>query len=474
MKRIVAIVWFMLFSSWSPAEVRGLPDFTELAEKQGLAVVNISTTQVVRGRSAAPLPFDEDDPMFEFFKRFIPRQPGVPGGGAPREFENKSLGSGFIISADGYILTNAHVVDGADEVSVRLTDKREFKAKIIGADKRTDVALIKIESAGLPMVKLGDPNAMKVGEWVVAIGSPFGFDNTVTAGIVSAKGRSLPQENYVPFIQTDVAINPGNSGGPLFNMRGEVVGINSQIYSRSGGYMGVSFAIPIDVAMEVQSQLRSAGKVSRGRLGVVIQEVSKELAESLGLGKPMGAIVNAVEKGSPAEKAGLEPGDVILKFDGRPINASADLPRMVGNTKPGTKSTVQVWRKGGTKDIVVTVGEMQEDKQASVRRGGTRPSEQAANRLGLVVSELTADQKRDLKVSAGLLIEDVRGGTARADLRPGDIILALISKGATTEVKTVDQFNKLLAQFDKSASITLLIRRGEMQTFITIKGLNGN
>lgn len=474
MKRFLVIVWFMLFGSWSVAEVRGLPDFTELAEKQGLAVVNISTTQVVRGRSAGPLPFDEDDPMFEFFKRFIPRQPGVPGGGTPREFENKSLGSGFIISADGYILTNAHVVDGADEVSVRLTDKREFKAKIIGADKRTDVALIKIESSGLPTVKLGDPNAMKVGEWVVAIGSPFGFDNTVTAGIVSAKGRSLPQENYVPFIQTDVAINPGNSGGPLFNMRGEVVGINSQIYSRSGGYMGVSFAIPIDVAMEVQSQLRSSGKVSRGRLGVVIQEVSKELAESLGLGKPIGAIVNAVEKGSPAEKAGLEPGDVILKFDGKTINASADLPRIVGNTKPGTKSTVQVWRKGATKDIVVTVGEMQEDKQAGARRGGTRPSDQAANRLGLVVSELTADQKRDLKVSAGLLIEDVRGGTARADLRPGDIILALISKGATTEVKTVEQFNKALAQFDKTASITLLIRRGEMQTFITIKGLNGN
>jgi serine protease Do len=367
-------------------------------------------------------PFDENDPAFEFFKRFIPRN---PGGSTPREFENKSLGSGFIISGDGYILTNAHVVEGADEVTVRLTDKREFKAKTIGADKRTDVALLKIEATGLPAVKMADPAQLKVGEWVVAIGSPFGFDNSVTAGIVSAKGRSLPQENYVPFIQTDVAINPGNSGGPLFNMRGEVVGINSQIYSRSGGYMGVSFAIPIDVAMDIQNQLRASGKISRGRLGVVIQEVSKDLAESLALGKPMGAVVNAVEKGGPADKAGLEPGDVILKFDGKPINSSADLPRMVGATKPGTRSIVQVWRKGTTREIAVTVGEMTDEKAASSRpaRSGKAP-EQQANRLGLVVNELTAEQKRDLKMSSGLLIEDVRGTTARADLRPGDIIVA--------------------------------------------------
>ena len=314
MKRILALLSFLLISSIAVAQTRGLPDFTELAERQGPAVVNISTTQVTRSNQTTPFPFDENDPAFEFFKRFIPRN---PGGATPREFENKSLGSGFVISGDGYILTNAHVVDGADEVTVRLTDKREFKAKIIGADKRTDIALLKIEASGLPVVKLGEPAQLKVGEWVVAIGSPFGFDNSVTAGIVSAKGRSLPQENYVPFIQTDVAINPGNSGGPLFNMRGEVVGINSQIYSRSGGYMGVSFAIPIDVAMDIQNQLRASGKVSRGRLGVVIQEVSKELADSLALGKPMGAVVNAVEKGGPADKAGLEPGDVILKFDGK-------------------------------------------------------------------------------------------------------------------------------------------------------------
>lgn len=472
MKRFLALLSFIVLSSTALAQSRGLPDFTELAERQGAAVVNISTTQVTRSSQMSPFPFDENDPAFEFFKRFIPRH---PGGAAPREFENKSLGSGFIVSGDGFILTNAHVVDGADEVTVRLTDKREFKAKIIGADKRTDVALIRIEASGLPTVKLGDPAQLKVGEWVVAIGSPFGFDNSVTAGIVSAKGRSLPQENYVPFIQTDVAINPGNSGGPLFNMRGEVVGINSQIYSRSGGYMGVSFAIPIDVAMEIQNQLRASGKVSRGRLGVVIQEVNKELAESLGLNKPMGAVVNAVEKGGPADKAGLEPGDVILKFDGKPINASADLPRLVAATRPGTRSTLQVWRKGTTRDIAVTVGEMVDEKTAANRQGrGAKPPEQQANRLGLVVSELSAEQKRELKMSSGLLVEDVRGAGSRTDLRPGDIIVALISKGATTEIKTVDQFNKLLAQFEKGSNVTLLIRRGEMQTFVTIKGLNGN
>ena len=472
MKRVLALLSFLFLSSLAVAQSRGLPDFTELAEKQGPAVVNISTTQVTRGSQGMQFPFDENDPAFEFFKRFIPRP---PGGATPREFENKSLGSGFVISGDGYILTNAHVVDGADEVTVRLTDKREFKAKIIGADKRTDVALLKIEASGLPVVKLGEPSQLKVGEWVVAIGSPFGFDNSVTAGIVSAKGRSLPQENYVPFIQTDVAINPGNSGGPLFNMRGEVVGINSQIYSRSGGYMGVSFAIPIDVALDIQNQLRASGKVSRGRLGVVIQEVSKDLAESLGLSKPMGAVVNAVEKGGPADKAGLEPGDVILKFDGKPINASADLPRLVAATKPGAHATVQVWRKGATRDIAVTVGEMVEEKTASSRQGrGVKPPEQQANRLGLVVSELNAEQKRELKMSSGLLIEDVRGTGSRADLRPGDVIIALISKGATTEIKTVDQFNKLLAQFEKGSNVTLLVRRGEMQTFVTIKGLTGN
>lgn len=471
MKRFLAAFAFFMISTLALAQSRNLPDFADLAEKQGPTVVNISTTQITRGQSQGAFPFDENDPAFEFFKRFMPR---LPGGGAPREFENKSLGSGFIISGDGFILTNAHVVDGADEVTVRLTDKREFKARIVGADKRTDVALIKIEASGLPVAKLGEPTQLRVGEWVVAIGAPFGFDNSVTAGIVSAKGRSLPQENYVPFIQTDVAINPGNSGGPLFNMKGEVVGINSQIYSRSGGYQGVSFAIPIDVAMDIQQQLRASGKVSRGRLGVVIQEVNKELADSLGLQRPQGAVVNSVEKGGPADKAGLEPGDVILKFDGKTIANSADLPRLVAATRPGTRSTVQVWRKGGLRDLAVVVGEVAEDKTAAARpQKNSRAPEQAANRLGLIVSELTPEQRRELKLAAGLLIEDVRGAGTRADLRPGDIIVAVISKGATTEVKSVDQLNKLLGQFEKGSNVTLLIRRGEMQTFVTIKGLNG-
>jgi serine protease Do len=474
MKQLLVACFFVLFSLPAQPQNRGLPDFTELVEKQGPAVVNISTTQSVRGngRGVQPFPFDENDPMYEFFRRFIPRQPGMPGmPGTPREFESRSLGSGFVVSADGYILTNAHVVDGADEILVRLTDKREFKARVIGADKRTDVALIKIEATGLPTVRFGDPAVLKVGEWVVAIGSPFGFDNSVTAGIVSAKGRALPQENYVPFIQTDVAVNPGNSGGPLFNLKGEVVGINSQIYSRSGGFMGISFAIPIDVAMEVQSQLRASGKVSRGRIGVVIQEVTKELAESFGLGKAQGAAVNAVEKGGPAEKAGIEPGDVILKFEGKTITSSSDLPRIVGSTKPGSKVTIQVWRKGATRELSLVVGEVADEKVATRSSRGAKPAERAANRLGLVVSELSAEQKRELKVNGGLLIEDVRGSTARVDLRPGDVILALITRGESIEIRTTEQFNKLLAQFDRSANVTLLIRRGELQTFVTIKGL---
>jgi serine protease Do len=475
MKQIITALFFAVLSLSAQAQSQGLPNFTELVEKQGPAVVNISTTLLVRGngRGAQSSPFDENDPMFDFFRRFMPRQPGLPGQpGAPRDFESRSLGSGFVVSADGYILTNAHVVDAADEILVRLTDKREFKAKVIGADKRTDVALIKIEASGLPVVRLGDPSVLKVGEWVVAIGSPFGFDNSVTAGIVSAKGRSLPQENFVPFIQTDVAINPGNSGGPLFNMKGEVVGINSQIYSRSGGFMGISFAIPIDVAMDVQGQLRATGKVSRGRIGVVIQEVTQELAESFGLGKAQGAAVNAVEKGSPAEKAGIEPGDVILKYDGKIVTSSSDLPRVVGATRPGTKVSIQVWRKGVTKDLSIIIGEIPDEKLASKSGKSAKPAEVTANRLGLVVSELSAEQKRELKINGGLVIEDIRGNVARADLRPGDIILALISRGVSSEVKNVDQFNKLLSQFDKAANVTLLVRRGEMQTFITIKGLS--
>ena len=469
LKRLLVSCALLLFASCAAAQGKELPDFTDLVEKQGPAVVNISTTQVIKRNRAAPqFPFDEDDPAFDLFRRFMPH----PMPGVPREFKSQSLGSGFIVSADGQILTNAHVVDGADEVLVKLTDKREFKAKVLGTDKRTDIALLKIDATGLPVVKFGDPTHLKVGEWVVAIGSPFGFDASVTAGIVSAKGRSLPQENYVPFIQTDVAINPGNSGGPLFNMKGEVVGVNSQIYSRSGGYQGIAFAIPIDVAMEVQAQLKSAGHVSRGRLGVVIQEVTKELADSFGLPKPSGALVTTVEKGSPAEKAGVEAGDIVMKFDGKAVNQSSDLPRIVGSTKPGAKATLQVWRKGATKDISVTVGEMPDEKVAGrASRHGRSAESAAANRLGLVLAEPNAEQKRQLGIANGLVVEDVRNGGTRTDLRPGDIILALIDKGVHSDVKSVEQFNGLLAKFDKRSTITLLVRRGENQTFIIIKGV---
>ncbi|MDK9704954.1 MAG: DegQ family serine endoprotease [Sulfuritalea sp.] len=456
------------------AQAADLPDFTELVEKQGATVVNISTTQIIKGRRGInPFQFDGDEAMQDFLRRFFPGQiPGHPG--VPQEFKNRSLGSGFIISADGHILTNAHVVDGADEVMVKLTDKREFKAKVLGADKRTDVALIKIDASNLPVAKLGDSARLKVGEWVVAIGSPFGFENTVTAGIVSAKGRSLAHENFVPFIQTDVAINPGNSGGPLFNMKGEVVGINSQIYSRSGGSMGVSFSIPIDLAMDVQTQLRAKGKVSRGRLGIGIQEVSKDLAESFGLGKPQGALVASVEKGTAADKAGIEVGDIILKFDGKNVGESADLPRMVAATRPGSKVVVQIWRKGAGRDLSVTVGEIPDDEAGTrmAGRGGKSAEPAAANRLGLVLAVPTAEQKRTLGIQHGLIVEEVRNGGTRTELRTGDIILAMIVKGSQTDIKSLPQFNDLLKGIDKTVTITLLVRRGDSQTFVTIKGLS--
>jgi serine protease Do len=458
------------FAGLAQGQTRELPDFAQIVDQQGAAVVNISTTQQRQRRGQPQVPqLDEDDPMFEFFRRFIPRGPQGPQG--PREFESSSLGSGFVVSPDGFILTNAHVVDSADEITVKFNDKREYKAKVIGADRRTDVALIKIEASGLQAVKFGDPTKLRVGEWVVAIGSPFGFENSVTAGIVSAKGRSLPQENFVPFIQTDVAINPGNSGGPLFNLSGEVVGINSQIYSRTGGFMGLSFAIPIDVAMDISGQLRSAGRVQRGRIGVVIQEVSKELADSFGLAKPNGALVNGVEKGGPAEKAGVETGDIILRFDGKPVNASSDLPRIVGGTKPGAKVGMQVWRKGQTREVTVTVGEIPDDRVASARgmKPGASKPEVAANRLGLVVSDLAEDKRRDMRLQGGVVVEEVRTAP-RADIRQGDVIVALTARGATTELKSAKQFNDLLASLDKGTTMTLQIRRGEANIFATIRG----
>jgi serine protease Do len=451
-----------------PAVAAELPDFTELVEAQGPAVVNISTTsskaaQQAPGQGPGQGPGGpEDDPFFDFFRRY-----GPPG--QPREQEARSLGSGFIISPDGYIMTNAHVVEAGDDITVRLTDKREYTAKVIGADKRSDVAVIKIEAANLPKVTIGDANKLKVGEWVLAIGSPFGFDNTVTAGIVSAKGRSLPQENFTPFIQTDVAINPGNSGGPLFNLKGEVVGINSQIYSRTGGFMGLSFAIPIDVAMDIANQLRTAGKVTRGRIGVVIQEVTKELAESFGLSKPQGALVNSVEKGGPAEKAGIEQSDIILKFDGKTVNSSADLPRIVAATRPGAKSTVQVWRKGANKELTVTVGELQDDKRADRQPKKPAKAGDAVAKLGMMLTELTADQRKELGIASGLLVEDAQGNAAKAGIRRGDILMAINNQ----DVKTLEQLNQIIGQFEKSRSVALLIRRGESSLYVPLR-LNGN
>ena len=475
LRSFVALLGFA-FAALAQAQARELPDFTRLVEDHGSAVVNISTTQAVRRTNVPQMPNIEDEEVLEFFRRFIPRQPGQPGPGqgpgpGPGRPESRSLGSGFIISADGYILTNAHVIEGADEVTVRFTDKRDFKAKVIGSDRRTDVALIKIEASNLPVVKFGDPARLKVGEWVIAIGSPFGFENTVTAGIVSAKGRSLPAENFVPFIQTDVAINPGNSGGPLFNMRGEVVGVNSQIYSRTGGFMGLSFAIPIDLALDIQKQLREKGRVSRGRIGVVIQEVSKDLATSFGLDRPRGALVNSVEKGSPADKAGVEATDIIVKFDGKPVEASGDLPRIVGSTRPGSKVDLEVWRKGGTRPLSITVGELQEERVAARDTPrAQKPAEVAANRLGIVVAELSPKQKEDFKLSHGLVVTEVRP-ESRAEVRRGDVILTMVHKGQHTELKSVEQLNRMLAGLDKSAVITLQVRRGEATAFVTVNGL---
>ncbi len=467
MRAVQSLVALCLVAAATSAAAQGreLPDFTRLVDDQGPTVVNISTTQAARRGNVPQLPGIEDEEVLEFFRRFIPRTPGAPR-------ESRSLGSGFIISADGYILTNAHVVESADEINVRLTDKREYKAKVIGFDKRTDVALIKVEASGLPVVRFGDANKLKVGEWVLAIGSPFGFENTVTAGIISAKGRSLPQENFVPFIQTDVAINPGNSGGPLFNMQGEVIGINSQIYSRTGGFMGLSFAIPIDVALDVQRQLRERGRVARGRIGVVIQEVSKDLAVSFGLDRPRGALVNSVEKGSPADRAGVQATDIITRFNGKPVESSIDLPRIVGGTSPGSQANLEVWRKGATRTLSITVGELQEEQVAAARDSKRAPksAEAAANRIGIVLAELSAEQKKEMRLTHGLVVTDVRAD-ARAEVRKGDVLVTLVHKGQHVELKSVEQFNRLLAGMDKTAVITLQVRRGESTAFVTVSGL---
>jgi serine protease Do len=453
------------------AQTRTLPDFTDLVEQVGPSVVNIRTLEKASAHAAQGNGMDED--MQEFFKRFgvpipnMPRQTPRPQKPQqqPDEETPRGVGSGFILSADGFIMTNAHVVEGADEVVVTLTDKREFKAKIIGYDKRSDVALVKIDATGLPAVKLGDVGRLKVGEWVMAIGSPFGLENTVTAGIVSAKQRDTG--DYLSFIQTDVAINPGNSGGPLINMRGEVVGINSQIYSRSGGFMGISFAIPIDEATRVGDQLRASGRVSRGRIGVQIETVSKEVADAVGLGKAQGAFVRGVETGSPAEKAGVEAGDIITKFDGKTIDKSSDLPRLVGNTKPGSKSSLTVFRRGSTKELTVSIAEIEDDRPAKKTSGKEdKPkASSAGQQLGLVVSELTDTQKKELKLKGGVKVDNATEGAARAGVKEGDVIVAI----ANAEVNSVKEFEAAVAKMDKNKPINLLLRRGEWAQYALIR-----
>ncbi|MDM0114312.1 DegQ family serine endoprotease [Variovorax sp. J22R133] len=454
------------------AQTRALPDFTDLVDQVGPSVVNIRTIEKVSQRGNPEM----DEEMQEFFRRFFGQpMPGVPRQGPrpnrpqqPQEEERpRGVGSGFILTGDGYVMTNAHVVEDASEVLVTLTDKREFKAKIVGADKRTDVAVVKIDATGLPAVKVGDISKLRVGEWVMAIGSPFGLENTVTAGIVSAKGRDTG--DYLPFIQTDVAINPGNSGGPLINMRGEVVGINSQIYSRSGGFMGISFSIPIDEAIRVSEQLRTTGRVSRGRIGVQIDQVTKDVAESIGLGKAQGALVRSVEAGSPGEKAGIEAGDIITKFDGKSIEKPSDLPRLVGNTKPGTKSTVTVFRRGNSRDLNVTIAEIEPDKPTKVaerEEPSAKPSSSAAAKsLGLAVSDLSEAQRRELKLKGGVKVDSAADAAARAGLREGDVILAV----GNIEIANLKEFDSAVAKADKSKPISVLFRRADWAQYALIR-----
>ena len=459
------------------AQARALPDFTDLVDQVGPSVVNIRTIEKVTQRGAGNGEMDEE--MQEFFRRFFgqplpgqPRQtprPNRPQEPQQEEERPRGVGSGFILSADGFVMTNAHVVDGASEVLVTLPDKREFKAKIIGADKRTDVAVVKIEGSALPSVKIGDISKLRVGEWVMAIGSPFGLENTVTAGIVSAKQRDTG--DYLPFIQTDVAINPGNSGGPLINMRGEVVGINSQIYSRSGGFMGISFSIPIDEAIRVSDQLRSTGRVSRGRIGVQIDQVTKDVAESIGLGKAQGALVRSVEAGSPGEKAGVEAGDIITRFDGKAIEKPSDLPRLVGNTKPGTKSTLTVFRRGAARDLTVTIAEIEADKPTTRTPEREEPtpkpssSSAAAKSLGPAVSDLTDAQKKELKLKGGVRIDSASEAASRAGLREGDVILAV----GNIEVLTMKEFDAAIGRADKSKPVSVLFRRGDWAQYALIR-----
>lgn len=442
------------------AQPSTLPDFSELVERVGPAVVNIRTSEraKVSGGDA-----EIDPQMQEFLRRFglpTPRR-GVPRGDDGDAPQRRGIGSGFVVSADGVVLTNAHVVDGADEVTVTLADKREFKARVLGSDRRTDVAVLKIDASALPTVKVGDVGQLKVGAWVLAIGSPFGFDSTVTAGIVSAKSRDTG--DFLPLIQTDVAINPGNSGGPLLNLKGEVVGINSQIYSQSGGFMGISFAIPIDEAMRVANELRATGRVVRGRIGVQPDVVTKEVADAIKLPKAQGALIRRVEPGSPAEKAGIEGGDVITKFDGKAVERFTDLARIVGATKPGTKATVQLFRNGGFRDLSVVVGELKE--QAVAGGEGAEGKAAQGNAFGLTLADLPADQRKSLKLRVGVRVERAEGPAARAGLREGDVIVSIDN----TEVASAKQAVALLAKLDKAKVVSMVVRRDEQSSIVLVR-----
>ncbi len=460
-----------------PAEAAaktGIPDFSGLVETYGPAVVNISAKHVVKrtamrsgegngSGSSQQLPIDPNDPFYQFYRHFFGGVPGAQGpggddGGDAPDQPSASLGSGFIISSDGYILTNAHVVDGANVVTVKLTDKREFHAKVVGADKQSDVAVLKIDASDLPTVKIGDPRQSKVGQWVVAIGSPYGFDNTVTSGIISAKSRSLPNENYTPFIQTDVPVNPGNSGGPLFNLQGEVIGINSMIYSQTGGFQGLSFAIPINEAIKVKDDLVKTGHVSRGRLGVAVQSLNQTLADSFGMKQPQGALVSSVDSNGPAAKAGLQPGDVITAVNGTPVTDSADLPSQIASIKPGSTADVQVWRDKASKTVKVTIGSLSDAKVAS---NDSAPA-QLQGRLGVAVRPLTPEEKSSASVSHGLFVQQAGGAAASAGIQAGDVILAVNGRPVTS----VDQLKQMVSQAGNS--LALLIERDNAQIFVPV------
>ena len=464
-----AFLWGLwLFGLSTSAQAAGLraalPDFIPLVESNGPAVVNISTTQLVKrpawpGADGEPAETPEGGPFNDFLRRYFGENETPP-----EFFDNKSLGSGFIISQDGYILTCAHVVENATEILVRLTDRREFLAKVIGADRRSDVALLKIKATDLPQVKIGDPSKVRVGEWVLAIGSPFGFENSATVGIVSAKGRSLPRENYVPFIQTDVAINPGNSGGPLFNLQGEVIGINSHIYSRTGGFMGLSFAVPIDISMQVAKQLKANGRVQRGWIGITIQDVTRELAESFGMKHPFGALVADVLPEGPAAKSDLRVGDVVMEYDGQRINLSADLPPLVGQTAPGTRAKLSIMRAGETLTQSVTIAELPEDTSEAQPELPATPLSPGV--LGMQLKELTPAQRKQLGVNQGVLVDKLTEGPAlKAGLRPGDVIMQVLGK----PVRSVAELREMVPKLPRNRPVPVLVRRGAAALFLALR-----